>query len=71
MMIVNMHMSESSLRLGEGANAGFGVAVDFGGLAGEIGMSPSPGVLHDAVPYELPLEEGSCGMGGRMNKAMD
>ena len=52
-------------------NGNKSVAVDFGSLAGETGTGPSLCVLHDAVPYELLLEEGSCGMGRRMGEAMD
>ena len=66
-----MYMGESSLRLGKGADAGFSVPVDFGGLAGETGTGPSLGILHDAVPYQLLFKEGSCGMGRRLGKALD
>ena len=66
-----MHVGKSLLRLGKGADAVFGVAVDFGGLAGETVTGPSLGVLCDAVQCELLYEEGSCGMGGRMGEAMD
>ena len=59
------------MRLAKGADAGFGVAVDFRGLAGETGTEPSLGVLHDAVLYKLLFEEGSCGTGGRMSEAVD
>ena len=47
------------------------MAVDFGGLARKTCMGPSLGVLCDAVPYELLLEEGSCGAGGGMGEAVD
>ena len=61
-----MHVGESLLRLGKGADARFGVALDFGGLAGETRMGPSLDVYRDAVPYKLLFEEGSCGTCGRM-----
>ena len=67
---VDMDVGELVLRQGKCADPGFSVAVDFGSLAGETGTGPSLRVLRDAVPYEL-LEEGSCGMGGRMGEAVD
>ena len=45
--------------------------VDFGGLARKTYTGPSLGVLCDAVPCKLLLEEGSCGAGGGMGEAMD
>ena len=66
-----MYVGESSLRLGKGADGGFGVAVDFGGLTGETGMGPSLGILRDTIPYKLLFEEGSCGTGRKMDKVMD
>ena len=64
-----MHVGESSLRLGKQAHHGFGVAVDFGGLAGETGTGPSIDVLHDAVTYKLLFEEGGCGNGWKDGRA--
>ena len=66
-----MRVGESSLGLGKGVEAGFGVAVDFGGLAGETGTGPSLGVLCDAMPYKLLFEESSCVTGRRMGEAVD
>ena len=67
---VDMDVGELALRLGKLANPGFSVAVDFGSLAGETGTGSSLCVLHAAVSYELLLEEGSYGMGGRMGEAV-
>ena len=60
-----------ALWLREGAYAGLDVAMDLGLLAWNAGTSPRLGVLRDAVPDELLLQEGSCRAGGKMSEAMD
>ena len=47
------------------------MAMDLGLLAWNAGTSPRLGVLRDAVPDELLLQEGSCRAGRRMSEAMD
>ena len=47
------------------------MAVDLGLLAWNAGTSPSLGVLRDAVPDELLLQEGRRSAGRRVSNSMD
>ena len=66
-----MNVGEASLGQGKGTNAGFRVAVDLGGLAGEAGARPCLGVLRNAVPDEPLLKEGGGRAGRRVSKAVN
>ena len=55
-----MDVSEAAHGLREGSDTRFGVSMDFGLLTWNVGTDPSLGVLGDAVPDELLLQEGRC-----------
>ena len=66
-----MDVAESAIRLFEASNAGFGVSVDLGFLAGQAGSRPVFGVLGDTVPNKLLLHEFCGGAAGWGCEAMD